>query len=90
LSEACEELAADVPIIGAGPAGHLLVGSAAFPAFHCMGTFDLPEGATLLGSGAQYPHQAVRFGSCANGLRFHIDHRFRYLVGLGKNTCQLI
>lgn len=42
--------------------------------FHWHGdTFDLPEGATLLASSADYPHQAFRFGKCAYGLQFHIE-----------------
>jgi GMP synthase (glutamine-hydrolysing) len=35
-------------------------------------TFELPAGATLLASSAQYPHQAFRVGS-AYGLQFHIE-----------------
>jgi GMP synthase-like glutamine amidotransferase len=51
-----------------GPAGPEI------PAFHWHGdTFDLPEGATLLASSADYPHQAFRFGKCAYGLQFHIE-----------------
>jgi GMP synthase-like glutamine amidotransferase len=36
-------------------------------------TFDLPEGAVLLASSKEYPHQAFRFGSCAYGLQFHVE-----------------
>ncbi len=44
------------------------------PVFHWHGdTFDLPAGATLLASSAEYPHQAFRFGNCAYGLQFHIE-----------------
>jgi GMP synthase-like glutamine amidotransferase len=34
-------------------------------------SFDLPEGAILLASSPQCPHQAFRFGKCAWGLQFH-------------------
>lgn len=51
-----------------GPAGP------AIPVFHWHGdTFDLPEGATLLASSVDYPHQAFRFGKCAYGLQFHVE-----------------
>lgn len=44
------------------------------PVFHWHGdTFDLPAGATLLASSAEYPHQAFRFASCVYGLQFHIE-----------------
>jgi GMP synthase (glutamine-hydrolysing) len=44
------------------------------PVFHWHGdTFDLPPGATLLASSAEYRHQAFRFGSRAYGLQFHIE-----------------
>ena len=44
------------------------------PVFHWHGdTFDLPEGATLLASSAEYPHQAFRFGRCVYALQFHIE-----------------
>jgi GMP synthase-like glutamine amidotransferase len=44
------------------------------PVFHWHGdTFDLPNGAVLLASSKEYPHQAFRFGSCAYGLQFHIE-----------------
>jgi len=44
------------------------------PVFHWHGdTFDLPQGATLLASSTQYPHQAFRFRQCAYGLQFHIE-----------------
>lgn len=51
-----------------GPAGPNI------PVFHWHGdTFDLPEGATLLASSTDYPHQAFRYGKCAYGLQFHIE-----------------
>ena len=51
-----------------GPGGPTL------PVFHWHGdTFGLPQGATLLASSIEYPHQAFRFGSCAYGLQFHIE-----------------
>jgi GMP synthase (glutamine-hydrolysing) len=54
------------PILG--PAGSVL------PVFHWHGdTFDLPQGATLLASSVDYPHQAFRFGKCAYGLQFHVE-----------------
>jgi len=44
------------------------------PAFHWHGdTFDLPQGAALLASSAEYPHQAFRFGKCVYGLQFHVE-----------------
>jgi GMP synthase (glutamine-hydrolysing) len=44
------------------------------PVFHWHGdTFDLPAGATLLASSAEYLHQAFRFGCRAYGLQFHIE-----------------
>jgi len=44
------------------------------PVFHWHGdTFDLPEGATLLASSPEYPHQAFRFGACVYGLQFHVE-----------------
>jgi len=44
------------------------------PVFHWHGdTFDLPQGATLLASSADYPYQAFRFGQCAYGLQFHVE-----------------
>jgi GMP synthase (glutamine-hydrolysing) len=46
----------------------------ALPVFHWHGdTFDLPQGATLLASSVDYPHQAFRFGKCAYGLQFHVE-----------------
>jgi len=36
-------------------------------------TFALPEGATLLASCRNVPHQAFRLGSCQYGLQFHIE-----------------
>src|SRR5208282_569368 len=56
----------DDPLMGrAGPA---------VPVFHWHGdTFDLPQGATLLASSRDYPHQAFRFGNCAYGLQFHLE-----------------
>jgi len=51
-----------------GPAGP------AIPVFHWHGdTFDPPDGATLLASSANYPHQAFRFGRLAYGLQFHVE-----------------
>lgn len=51
-----------------GPAGPNI------PVFHWHGdTFDLPEGATLLASSVDYPHQAFRFEKRAYGLQFHIE-----------------
>jgi GMP synthase (glutamine-hydrolysing) len=44
------------------------------PVFHWHGdTFDLPQGATLLASSADYPHQAFRFEQRAYGLQFHVE-----------------
>jgi GMP synthase (glutamine-hydrolysing) len=51
-----------------GPAGPSI------PVFHWHGdTFDLPEGAALLASSGEYPHQAFRCGSCVYGLQFHVE-----------------
>lgn len=36
-------------------------------------TFDLPEGAVLLASGSEVPHQAYRYGDRAYGLQFHVE-----------------
>ena len=36
-------------------------------------TFDLPEGATLLASSPEYPHQAFRVGRVAYGVQFHVE-----------------
>jgi GMP synthase (glutamine-hydrolysing) len=36
-------------------------------------TFDLPEGAVLLASSAQYRNQAFRVGTRAYGLQFHVE-----------------
>jgi GMP synthase (glutamine-hydrolysing) len=36
-------------------------------------TFDLPEGATLLATSPEYPHQAFRVGRAAYGVQFHIE-----------------
>ncbi len=36
-------------------------------------TFDLPEGATLLASSPEYPHQAFRVGEVAYGVQFHVE-----------------
>ena len=36
-------------------------------------TFDLPEGATLLATSPQYPHQAFRVGELAYGVQFHVE-----------------
>jgi GMP synthase (glutamine-hydrolysing) len=36
-------------------------------------TFDLPQGAVLLASGASCRHQAFRWGSTTYGLQFHIE-----------------
>jgi GMP synthase-like glutamine amidotransferase len=36
-------------------------------------TFDLPEGAVLLASSPQYPHQAFRVGAAAYGVQFHLE-----------------
>jgi GMP synthase-like glutamine amidotransferase len=36
-------------------------------------TFDLPEGATLLATSPQYPHQAFRVGRVAYGVQFHVE-----------------
>ena len=56
----------DDPLMG--PAGPIV------PVFHWHGdTFDLPQGATLLASSEDYPHQAFRFGKCAYGLQFHLE-----------------
>ena len=50
-----------------GPAGHSL------PVLHWHAdTFDLPDGAELLASNDDYPHQAFRVGS-AYGLQFHVE-----------------
>jgi GMP synthase (glutamine-hydrolysing) len=44
------------------------------PVFHWHGdTFDLPEGATLLASSKDYPHQAFRIGIRVYGLQFHVE-----------------
>ncbi len=36
-------------------------------------TFDLPEGATLLASSPEYPHQAFKVGRVAYGVQFHVE-----------------
>ena len=36
-------------------------------------TFELPEGAALLASSSQYPHQAFRWGEHAYGVQFHLE-----------------
>jgi GMP synthase (glutamine-hydrolysing) len=36
-------------------------------------TFDLPDGAVLLASSPQYPHQAFRVGASAYGVQFHLE-----------------
>lgn len=36
-------------------------------------TFTLPEGAALLASCENVPHQAFRLGSCQYGLQFHVE-----------------
>ena len=36
-------------------------------------TFDLPDGAVLLASSPQYPHQAFRVGTSAYGVQFHLE-----------------
>ena len=36
-------------------------------------TFDLPEGATLLATGDDVPHQAFRVGDLAWGIQFHFE-----------------
>ncbi len=36
-------------------------------------TFELPEGAVLLASSPQYPHQAFRWGERAYGVQFHLE-----------------
>lgn len=48
--------------------------SSSIPAFHWHGdTFDLPLGAALLASNANYSNQAFRFGRCVYGLQFHLE-----------------
>ncbi len=36
-------------------------------------TFDLPPGAVLLATSPAYPHQAIRIGSLAYGMQFHLE-----------------
>jgi GMP synthase (glutamine-hydrolysing) len=36
-------------------------------------TFELPEGATLLATGDDVPHQAFRVGNLAWGIQFHFE-----------------
>ncbi len=36
-------------------------------------TFDLPDGAVLLATNGQVPHQAFRYGRTTYGLQFHIE-----------------
>ena len=36
-------------------------------------TFDLPEGAILLVTAQDYPHQAFRFGSLTYAFQFHVE-----------------
>ncbi len=36
-------------------------------------TFDLPDGATLLATSPDYPHQAFRVGRVAYGVQFHVE-----------------
>jgi GMP synthase-like glutamine amidotransferase len=41
--------------------------------WHYDAVTELPPGATLLMSGARYPHQAFRVGSAAWGMQFHVE-----------------
>jgi GMP synthase (glutamine-hydrolysing) len=41
--------------------------------------FSLPEGATLLATGEEYPHQAMRVGRNAYGVQFHAELTFAML-----------
>jgi len=41
--------------------------------WHYDAVTELPPGATLLMSGARYPHQAFRIGSAAWGMQFHVE-----------------
>ncbi len=41
--------------------------------WHWDEVVELPQGATLLMSSTNYPHQAFRVGECAWGLQFHIE-----------------
>ena len=45
-----------------------------FPVFQWHGeTFDLPEGAVLLATAQDYPHQAFRFGDMTYAFQFHLE-----------------
>ena len=45
-----------------------------FPVFQWHGeTFDLPEGAILLATAQEYPHQAFRFGELTYAFQFHLE-----------------
>jgi GMP synthase-like glutamine amidotransferase len=41
--------------------------------WHYDAVTELPPGATLLMSGARYPHQAFRVGDAAWGMQFHVE-----------------
>ncbi len=41
--------------------------------------FSLPPGATLLATGEQYPHQAIKVGDHAYGVQFHAELTFAML-----------
>ncbi|MEM7828235.1 MAG: type 1 glutamine amidotransferase [Candidatus Aenigmatarchaeota archaeon] len=44
------------------------------PVFQWHGdTFEIPEGGVLLASSELYPHQAIRVGSNAYGIQFHLE-----------------
>ena len=61
-----------------GPAGSDL------PVIHWhQDTFDLPDGARLLASSKDYPHQAFSIGDHAYGLQFHVEigHDARRALG---------
>jgi GMP synthase (glutamine-hydrolysing) len=64
-----------VDVVAAGQDDPVFAGLApSFVACHWHGdTYDLPDGAELLASTAQYRHQAFRVGDSAYAIQFHVE-----------------